>query len=159
MPHAKVDTKATLIITEGLDLALDLKERGRLVELFFLQAEDGKGITTSTIDIAIKKYRNAKQAQLETSQSAGKGEIVVSEIDDFALSLLEEAKWFLEKGGRNAGNSLESPFLHAALLVAFCSLEAHVNSVADDFALRPGVLPHEISADAGEGSSIGERRV
>jgi hypothetical protein len=39
----------------GLGYRTDPRERGRFVELFFLQAESGQGITPSTIDIAIKK--------------------------------------------------------------------------------------------------------
>jgi hypothetical protein len=56
----------------GLGYRTDAKERGRLVELCFLQAEDGKGITTSGIDIAVKKY-HAKQAQLEVQRAQAKG--------------------------------------------------------------------------------------
>jgi hypothetical protein len=52
----------------GLGYRTDAKERGRLVELFWLQAEDGRGITTATIDVAIKKY-HAKQAQLEVQKA------------------------------------------------------------------------------------------
>ncbi len=48
----------------GLGYRTDAKERGRMTELFFLQAEKGDGITGSLIDVAIKKY-HAKQALLE----------------------------------------------------------------------------------------------
>lgn len=54
----------------GLGYRTDSKERGRLVELFYLQADQGKGIGGSLIDLAIKKY-HAKQAVLEV-QSAEK---------------------------------------------------------------------------------------
>lgn len=40
----------------GLGYRTDAKERGRLVELFNLQAENGEGITPSAIDIAIQEY-------------------------------------------------------------------------------------------------------
>lgn len=40
----------------GLGYRTDAKERGRLVELFYLQAENGDGITPSAIDIAIQEY-------------------------------------------------------------------------------------------------------
>jgi hypothetical protein len=50
----------------------DAKERARLVELFYLQAEDGKGVTASAVDIAIKKY-HAKIAQLEVQKAQLKG--------------------------------------------------------------------------------------
>jgi hypothetical protein len=55
----------------GLGYRTDPQERGRFVELFFLQAEDGKGITKSTVDIAIKKYQ-AKQGQLEVKEAEAK---------------------------------------------------------------------------------------
>lgn len=48
----------------GLGYRTDAKERGRLVELFYLQAESGDGITKHLIDLAIKKY-HAKQAQID----------------------------------------------------------------------------------------------
>jgi hypothetical protein len=48
----------------GLGYRTDPRERGRFVELFYLQAEQGKGITPSVIDIAIKQY-HVKQAQLD----------------------------------------------------------------------------------------------
>lgn len=56
----------------GLGSRSDLKERGRFAELFFLQAEDGSGITANKVDIAIKKHL-AKQAQLEVKQAQAKG--------------------------------------------------------------------------------------
>lgn len=55
----------------GLGYRTDPQERGRFVELFYLQAEDGQGITPSSIDIAIKQY-HAKQAQLEVLKAKGK---------------------------------------------------------------------------------------
>jgi len=55
----------------GLGYRTDPQERGRLVELFFLQAENGKGITKSSVDIAIKKY-HAKQGQLEVTEAEAK---------------------------------------------------------------------------------------
>jgi hypothetical protein len=65
----------------------------------------------------------------------------VSAIDEFANSLLEEAKRFLEKA-ESAGEGAR-PFLHAALMLAFCSLEAHINATADEFAERPELSVHE----------------
>jgi hypothetical protein len=55
----------------GLGYRTDPRERGRFVELFFLQAEDGQGITPSAIDIAIKKY-HVKKAQLEVIKAQAK---------------------------------------------------------------------------------------
>jgi hypothetical protein len=56
----------------GLGNRTDAKERGRLTELFFLQAEKGDGIAKSNIDVAIAKY-HAKQAILEVAKLEAKG--------------------------------------------------------------------------------------
>jgi hypothetical protein len=48
----------------GLGYRTDAKERARFVELFYLQAEKGDGISPLLVDLAIKKY-HAKQARLE----------------------------------------------------------------------------------------------
>jgi hypothetical protein len=56
----------------GLGYRTDPKERGRLAELFFLQAEDGLGISAGKVDLAIKKY-HAKEAQLEVERAKNKG--------------------------------------------------------------------------------------
>lgn len=48
----------------GVGTRNDAKERGRCVELFYLQAETGKGITTAVIDAAIKRHYT-KQAKLD----------------------------------------------------------------------------------------------
>lgn len=55
----------------GLGYRTDPKERGRFVELFYLQAEKGDGITKSLIDAAIKRY-HAKQAVLEAREAEEK---------------------------------------------------------------------------------------
>jgi hypothetical protein len=51
----------------GLGTRSDKGERGRLVELFGLQAEDGNGISKNSIDRAIARFF-AKQAQLEANR-------------------------------------------------------------------------------------------
>jgi hypothetical protein len=56
----------------GLGYRTDAKERGRLVELFFLQAEDGKGITKNSIDVAIAKHI-AKLALLDVQKAKARG--------------------------------------------------------------------------------------
>jgi hypothetical protein len=66
------------------------------------------------------------------------------DFDEFSSSLLEEAKRFLERAIEARGGSGEMPNLHAALMLAFCSLEAHVNAVADEMAQRNGLTPHEL---------------
>lgn len=55
----------------GLGTRTDAKDRGRLAELFFLQADKGGGITKSLIDVAIKKY-HAKLSQLEVIEAEKK---------------------------------------------------------------------------------------
>jgi hypothetical protein len=67
----------------------------------------------------------------------------VNNIDQFASSLLDEAKRFLERAKEASETSSEPPNLHAALMLAFSSLEAHVNAVADEFSNRPELSLHE----------------
>lgn len=52
----------------GLGSRTDAKERGRLSELFFLQAEKGQGISMPVVDLAIMKY-HAKQATLDVIEA------------------------------------------------------------------------------------------
>jgi hypothetical protein len=61
----------------------------------------------------------------------------MAEIDIFSRSLLEQAKRFLEKAEEATAGEERAAYLHAALMLAFGALEAHVNSIADDFLLRP----------------------
>jgi hypothetical protein len=56
----------------GLGYRTDPKERGRFVELFYLQAEDGSGITARNVDVAIKRY-HAKLATLDVLDAESKG--------------------------------------------------------------------------------------
>ncbi|HEX5760735.1 MAG TPA: hypothetical protein VF121_16220 [Thermoanaerobaculia bacterium] len=63
-------------------------------------------------------------------------------IDTFASTLLEEAKRFLEKTGSDDGG--QEAYLHAALMLGFCALEAHVNAIGDDFAGQKAFTPHEL---------------
>jgi hypothetical protein len=55
----------------GLGYRTDPRERGRFVELFYYQAEQGGGVTPSAIDVAIKQY-HVKQAQLEVIKAKAK---------------------------------------------------------------------------------------
>jgi len=61
----------------------------------------------------------------------------VAEIDSFASALLEEAKRFLEKATDESDQAAKDAYLHACLMLACCSLEAHFNAVAEEFAKRP----------------------
>jgi hypothetical protein len=54
-------------------------------------------------------------------------------IDDFAKLLFDEAKAFLEKGRDATLLEAQTAYFHASLLLGFCALEAHLNSIADDF--------------------------
>jgi hypothetical protein len=56
----------------GLGYRTDAKERGRLVELFCLQAENGEGICKKVVEVAIAKY-HAKQAQMEVLRAQERG--------------------------------------------------------------------------------------
>lgn len=67
----------------------------------------------------------------------------MDDIDQFASSLLNEAKRFLERSREAQGGSAEAPNLHAALMLASCALEAHINAVVDDFSNRPELSVHE----------------
>ena len=67
----------------------------------------------------------------------------MADIDEFAISLLEEAKRFLERASTESDPVGHAAYLHAALLLAFCALEAHINAVAEEFAGRPELSPHE----------------
>jgi hypothetical protein len=55
----------------GLGYRTDAKERGRFVELFYIQTDKGDGITGPLVDLAIKKY-HAKQAVLEVQTAQKK---------------------------------------------------------------------------------------
>jgi hypothetical protein len=67
-------------------------------------------------------------------------------IDEFASSLLEESKRFLEKANDEEGDpAATNAYLHASLLLAFSALEAHVNAICDDFVSRPELTPQEMA--------------
>lgn len=51
----------------GMVTRYGVKERGRMAELFFLQAENGEGIKKGTVDLAIANY-HAKQASIEAKK-------------------------------------------------------------------------------------------
>ena len=55
----------------GLGTRNDAKERGRCVEVFYLQAEKGSGITPNILDVAIKRYHK-KQANFEVLEAEEK---------------------------------------------------------------------------------------
>jgi hypothetical protein len=67
----------------------------------------------------------------------------VAQFDLFANQLLEEAKRFLEKGKECSDSAAEAANLHAALMLSFCALEAHVNAIAEELSVRPELSAHE----------------
>lgn len=69
----------------------------------------------------------------------------MAEIDAFATQLLEEAKAFLEKGRTSSVAKSKEAYLHAALNLGFCGLEAHLNAIAEDFLTLSDLSPQERS--------------
>lgn len=67
----------------------------------------------------------------------------MADIDAFATSLFEEAKRFLEKAQGDVDAVARDAYLHAAMMLAFCSLEAHLNAISDEFSDRPEFSTHE----------------
>lgn len=67
----------------------------------------------------------------------------MAEIDEFASLLLEEAKRFLELAEAHEEPEGQTAYLHAALMIGFSSLEAHVNAVAEEVADRKDVSLHD----------------
>lgn len=70
----------------------------------------------------------------------------MNDFDLMATQLFEEAKRFLEKATSHPPGDAQDAFTHAALLLAFSSLEAHVNAVAEELLIRPnlGILDKSI---------------
>jgi hypothetical protein len=67
----------------------------------------------------------------------------VADFDVFANQLLEEAKRFLEKAKESRDSVAEAAYLHAALMLSFCALEAQVNSIGEEFSIRGDLSAHE----------------
>ena len=59
----------------------------------------------------------------------------MSSIDTFSALLFEEAKRFLERAKTSEDEAGRTAFCHAALLLAFSSLEAHMNALSEELAL------------------------
>ena len=67
----------------------------------------------------------------------------MAEFDIFADQLLEESKRFLEKASETSDATAEAAYLHAALMLSFCALEARINSIGDESSLRTDLSAHE----------------
>jgi hypothetical protein len=63
----------------------------------------------------------------------------MTELDEFASTLFEEAKRFVEKANTAADFTSTTAFLHAAVMIGFGAFEAHINAIADEMAARHGV--------------------
>ena len=68
----------------------------------------------------------------------------MTEFDQFASDLLEESKRFLERANVTPDADSKQAFLHAALLLSFSSLEAHINAIVDDFRARQDFSVYEL---------------
>jgi hypothetical protein len=67
----------------------------------------------------------------------------VADLDSFANQLLEEAKRFLERAVSSCDEVARTANLHAALMLSFCALEAHINLIAEEFSIRTDLSAHE----------------
>lgn len=70
----------------------------------------------------------------------------MADIDGFASQLLEESKRFLERAKEAENDEARQAYLHACVLLAFSSLEAHINSIVDEFGKEGlGLTVHELA--------------
>jgi hypothetical protein len=67
----------------------------------------------------------------------------VADFDVFANQLLEEAKRFLQKAAEASDDVAEAANLHAALMLSFCALEAHINLIGEESSIRTDLSAHE----------------
>ncbi|HXN52631.1 MAG TPA: hypothetical protein VN943_11905 [Candidatus Acidoferrum sp.] len=67
----------------------------------------------------------------------------MADFDIFANQLLEEAKRFLEKASQASDVTAQAANLHAALMLSFCALEAHINLIGEEFSIRTDLSAHE----------------
>lgn len=67
----------------------------------------------------------------------------MSGIDEFANSLLEESKRFLEIGSQHPTPEGQTAYLHAAMFLGLSALEAHVSAISEDFLTTDSLSAHE----------------
>jgi hypothetical protein len=65
------------------------------------------------------------------------------DFDKFANQLLEEAKRFLQRAEESENDAAEAANLHAALMLSFSALEAHVNLIGEESSMRTDLSAHE----------------
>jgi hypothetical protein len=63
----------------------------------------------------------------------------LNEIDELSSELFEEARQFLDKARSDTTDAGPKAYMHAALLLGFSSLEAHLNAIAEELASRTGL--------------------
>jgi hypothetical protein len=80
----------------------------------------------------------------------------MTELDDFASTLFEEAKRFLEKAKAARDETSAVAFLHAAVMIGFGAFEAHINAIADEMLSRDGVSVHDQSVLAERGVELAD---
>jgi hypothetical protein len=61
----------------------------------------------------------------------------MANVDKLAVDLVEEAKRFYERAVQQTNRQGKTAYVHAALVLSVAALEAHVNSIAEDFLGRP----------------------
>ena len=83
--------------------------------------------------------RNRPTSKFRRQPSTKKRGLATDTIDDFALQLLEEAKYFLEQANSCPRREGIRAYLHASVNLGVCAWEAHVNAVAEEFLTRPNL--------------------
>lgn len=67
----------------------------------------------------------------------------MSDFDAFAFGLLEQAKRFLEKAKDESDQDGQAAYLHAAVMLSFAAIEAHVNGIGEEMSTRKQVSLHD----------------
>jgi len=79
-------------------------------------------------------------------------------IDELSSQLWEQAKQFSEKAKAEADPKGQAAYRNAALMLGFCALEAHLNALAEESAMRTGLgvleksilTERDVALDAGK---------
>ena len=81
----------------------------------------------------------------------------MSEFDKFSFQLFNESKWLCAQS-KNKEEKIKNAYLHASLILSISFLESFINSIAEEFSLRPELslieksllLEKEIKLNKGE---------